>query len=127
MQTRRFPSFVAPFVPALILAAGLAACTTAQSPSSESGSFLVAQGKYRFYDCGQLAKQAAASEKRQRELTALIAKAKQGAGGGLVSALSYEPDLAVARGELAEIRREKAEKKCPADEPSRRTMTLPRS
>jgi hypothetical protein len=129
MQTRRYPSFVAvaSFGSALVLAAGLAACTTAQSPSSDAGSFLVAQGKYRFYDCGQLAKQAMASEKRQRELTALIAKANQGAGGGLVSTLSYEPDLAVARGELAEIRRERAEKKCPAEEPSRRTMTLPRS
>jgi hypothetical protein len=126
MQTRRRPLFFTSFGSALILAGGLAACTTSQSPPSESGSFLVAQGKYRFYDCGQLAKQTAASEKRQRELTALIAKANQGAGGGLVSALSYEPDLAIARGELAEIRREKAEKKCPGEEPSRRTMTLPR-
>jgi hypothetical protein len=125
MQTRRRPSFFASFVSALILAAGLAACTTPQPPSA--GSFLVARGKYQFYDCGQLAKVATANEKRQHELTALIAKAKQEAGGGLVSALSYEPDLAVARGEQAEIRREQAEKNCAAPAPSRRTTTLPHS
>jgi hypothetical protein len=111
---------------AVLGTAGLAACTTSQSPSSDSGSFLVARGKYRFYDCGQLAKQVTTAEKRERELRALIAKANQGAGGSFVSTLSYEPELAVARGELNEIHREQAEKKCPATPPSRRTMTLQR-
>jgi hypothetical protein len=114
-------------IPALvIMAGGLAACTTSQSSSSDSGSFLVARGKYRFYDCGQLAKQVAETEKRQRELMALIGKAKQGAGGSLVSSLSYEPDLAVTRGELAEIHREQAEKNCSATASPRRSMTLQR-
>jgi hypothetical protein len=105
--------------------AALAACTTSQS--SDSGSFLVGRGKFRFYDCTQLATQAKAAGTRQRELMALIAMAKQDTGGALVSALSYEPDLAVARGDLAEIQREQAEKKCPATAPSRQTMTLQRS
>jgi hypothetical protein len=109
---------------AILGASGLAACTTSQSP--DAGSFLVARGKYRFYDCAQLAKQATTAEKRERELRALIAKANQGAGGSFVSTLSYEPELAVARGELNEIHREQAEKKCPATPPSRRTMTLQR-
>ncbi|MGE0062705.1 MAG: hypothetical protein AB7T86_11570 [Xanthobacteraceae bacterium] len=95
--------------------------------TSDSGSFLVGRGKYRFYDCAQLDKQAKGQEVRQRELTALIAKAKQGSGGALVSAMSYEPDLAVSRGELNEIHREQAEKKCTTSAPSRRTVTIPRS
>jgi hypothetical protein len=110
----------------ILAAAGLAACTTSQQSSESSGSFLIARGKYRFYDCGQLAVQAKGAETRQRDLTALIAKAKQGTGGSLVSTLSYEPDLAVARGELNELHREQAEKKCPPTAPARRTMTLQR-
>ena len=110
-------------VMAAIVALGLGACTTSQSQDS-AGRFLVGRGQYVFYDCGQLATQVASREVRQRELLTLIARAKQGPGGGLVSALSYEPDLAVVRGELAELRREQTEKKCPAQPPARRTVTL---
>ena len=106
---------------AVLVAAGLAACTTSQS-SDMAGRMLVGRGQYQFYDCAQLVVQAKSLETRHRELTALIAKAKQGTGGGLVSALSYEPDLAVTRGQMADLRREQAEKKC---QPGASVPTLP--
>lgn len=108
---------------AAIATLGLGACTTSQSQDS-AGRLLVGRGQYVFYDCGQLATQVEGRLARQRELLTLIARAKQGPGGGLVSALSYEPDLAVVRGELTELRREQTEKKCPAQVPARRTITL---
>ena len=98
------------------IVAALAGCSTSQSQqSSDDGAarFLVGRGKYQYYSCEQLNRQMQALETRRRELVGLIAKAKQGAGGGFFIAVSYEPDLAVVRGDLAEVRRMQAERQCP--------------
>ncbi|MGE0564910.1 MAG: hypothetical protein AB7O50_10385 [Pseudolabrys sp.] len=125
MHGRRHPQIrVAGLLGLAAIAVG--ACTTSQS-SDTTGRVLVGQGQFRFYSCDQLAALATTYEKRQRELLALIAKANQGPGGSLVSTLSYEPDLAVARGQLAEVRREQAEKKCPPATPTRPTLPVRRS
>jgi hypothetical protein len=78
-------------------------------------SFYVAPGKYVFYDCTQLAGTAARLEERDRELTRLIARAKEGPGGDLVSAMAYDSDYYSNLGELRDVRREQAEKNCPSD------------
>jgi hypothetical protein len=74
--------------------------------------FYVAPGKYIFYDCKQLAGVAAHFEQRNKELKDLMARAKQGAGGELVSAMAYNSDYYSNLGELKDVRREQAEKKC---------------
>ena len=92
----------------------LSACST-QGGSAEDrvGSFLAAPGKYQFYTCAHLAAQTTTLKARERELDALIAKAGPGAGGSLVSAVSYRPEQAQVRGNLAEVRKAEAEKNCP--------------
>jgi hypothetical protein len=78
--------------------------------------FYVAPGKYIFYDCKQLAGAAAHFVQRDKELKDLMARAKQGAGGELVSAMAYNSDYYSNLGELKDVRREQAEKKCSPDE-----------
>jgi hypothetical protein len=74
--------------------------------------FYVAPGKYVFYDCKQLAGVAAHFEQRNKELENLMARAKKGPGGELVSAMAYNSDYYSNLGELKDVRREQAEKKC---------------
>jgi hypothetical protein len=78
--------------------------------------FYVAPGKYIFYDCTQLAGAAAHFVQRDKELLNLMARAKQGAGGELVSAMAYNSDYYSNLGELKDVRREQAEKKCTGNE-----------
>jgi hypothetical protein len=87
----------------------LAGCAVAGDHAED---FYVAPGKYVFYDCKQLAGVAAHFEQRNKELESLMAKAKQGAGGELVSAMAYNSDYYSNLGELKDVRREQAEKKC---------------
>ena len=93
----------------LLTAMPLAGCAVSGEKAEE---FYVAPGKYVLYDCTQLAGAAAHFEERDKELTRLIARAKEGAGGELVSALAYDADYYSNRGELRDVRREQAEKKC---------------
>ena len=76
----------------------------------------VAPGKYIFYDCKQLAGTAAHFMERDKELKDLMARARQGVGGELVSAMAYNADYYSNLGELKDVRREQAEKKCSPDE-----------
>lgn len=95
-------------------AALLSGCAT-QGVTGEDriGSMMVAPGKYEFYTCAHLAAMTASLKVRERELEALIARAGPGAGGSLVSAVSYQPEYLQARGNLAEVRRAEAAKNCP--------------
>jgi hypothetical protein len=77
--------------------------------------FYVAPGKYVLYDCKQLAGAAAHFEARAKELSGLRARAKQDAGGELVSALAYDADYYSTLGELKDIHREQAQKTCSPD------------
>lgn len=101
-------------VSALVLSSALSLAGCAVS-GENAEDFYVAPGKYVLYDCAQLAGVAAHFEARDKELTQLIARAKEGAGGELVSALAYDADYYSNRGELRNVRREQAEKKCAAD------------
>jgi hypothetical protein len=92
--------------------ASLAGCAVSGEKASD---FYVAPGKYVLYDCAQLAGTAARLEERDRDLSRLIARAKEGAGGAVVSALAYDPDYYSNLGELRDVQREQADKKCPPD------------
>jgi hypothetical protein len=105
-------SLVKKIVVAIAVPALLGGCAVSGERAED---FYVAPGKYVFYDCKQLAGAAAYFEKRDGELTALMARAKQGAGGELASAMAYNSDYYSNRGELKDVRREQAEKNCPAN------------
>lgn len=133
MNARRSTSGLAALIATGLVAcvvATLAGCSTSQSQqSSDDGAarFLVGRGKYQYYSCEQLTRQMQGLEIRRRELLALIAKAKQGPGGGFFVAVSYEPDLAVVRGDLAELHRMQAERQCPPAAPAQGTMPARRN
>ncbi len=76
-------------------------------------SFLVAPGKYTLYNCAQLAEAEAARSSREKELEQLMARAEVDTSGRLVSTIAYRSEYLSVRGELDEVRRASAEKKCP--------------
>jgi hypothetical protein len=78
-------------------------------------------GKFRFLDCATIAQRSLTASKKEQELVSLMERAKQDAGGSLVGSMVYGPDLNTTQSELAQLRREAAEKKCgdaPASPPS---------
>jgi hypothetical protein len=90
------------------LCLALAACAGGAHPEDA----FVAPGKYVLYDCQQLADAEAKFAQRDVELTRLIARARAGAGGDLVATTVYEPEYYSNLGELKDVRREEADKKC---------------
>lgn len=96
----------------------LAACGSVNDPREDRlGSFLVAPGKYRLYDCQQLADAAKGYIDREKELREARAKAEGSPGGELVSSLAYGGEYGQVRGNIDELRREAAEKKCDPPQP----------
>lgn len=73
---------------------------------------LVAPEKFSTYACADLAVKAKELAIRERELKSLMAEAGTDAGGQLVSAAAYRPDYLAVHGEMMEVRRTAAEKKC---------------
>jgi hypothetical protein len=98
----------------IMTAAAFAAVLLAGCAGSDDrmASLLITPGKYALYKCPQLAVAIHDTAVRQRELEALMAKARTGAGGQLVDAAVYRPDYLVARGELNEMHREARAKHC---------------
>ena len=107
------------------LAVWLAGCA---GDDNKLGRALVAPGGYEFYDCAQLAAQDKSLTNRSHDLEQLMARAKQGAGGGFVSAIAYDSDYASAQANLREVHRAQAEKNCPsaAPAPARRSNSTVR-
>ena len=69
-------------------------------------------GKFRLYNCDQLDKQGAIVLKQERELDALIQKARQGPGGEIAVAIAYQNEHNIALGDLREIDLSAAERNC---------------
>jgi hypothetical protein len=91
----------------------LAACTGAPgSQDDKMGRWLVAPDKYTLYNCDQLQQTALSMRVRELELEALIAKAGPSAAGNLASDMAYRPEYYQVHGEMNELRRSAAEKKC---------------
>jgi hypothetical protein len=76
-------------------------------------SLMVAPGKFTLYSCEALVEQERKSSTRARELEQLMARAEVDASGRLVSTIAYRSEYLTVRGELEELRRAAAEKKCP--------------
>lgn len=101
-------------VRASLLISALAAAVLSGCAASEdtAGRFLVQPDKYVLYNCKELAEAAQAISARQLELERLIAKARTGSGGELVSDLAYRPEYVQLRGQMNEVHRTSAEKNC---------------
>lgn len=97
------------FIAAALAAVLLSGCALSDENLSR---VMVAPGKFSFYACPDLVAKGKELAKRERELSALMAKAKEGAGGGLVSALAYRPDYVAAQGEMRDVREAAAGKQC---------------
>jgi hypothetical protein len=106
-------------VPGMLVAASiLSACAMSDEKLSR---LIVAPDKFTLYNCSDLALKAKELATRESELTQLMARAEQDAGGRLVSTLSYKTDYAAVRGEMDEIRKTAAEKNCQLPQPSQAT------
>jgi type IV pilus biogenesis protein CpaD/CtpE len=69
-------------------------------------------GKYRLYNCEQLDRRGADLLKRERELDALMQKARQGPGGELAIAIAYQNEYNTTLGDLREVDITAADKNC---------------
>jgi hypothetical protein len=103
--------------------AALAATVCASAPASADDEmmsrFLVAPGKYILYNCQALAEASKVNLTRMHELEALMAKS----GSEFANAVAYRPEYLQLSGELTDMRREAADKKCktaPGDPKQRR-------
>lgn len=92
----------------LSVAFGLAACAGA---GTEGVSFS-RPGKYNLYNCALLNETGTALVKREQELEGLMQKAGQSTGGEIASTLAYKGEYNITQGDLREIERVGAEKKC---------------
>jgi hypothetical protein len=92
---------------AAIAGLGLSGCA-----SETASRIFVEPDRYVLYSCKELANQAQGNFARQHELELLMAKAGPG-GGQIASAMAYQPEYAQLRGEMTQLRKAAADRKCP--------------
>jgi hypothetical protein len=98
----------------LLAAAALAGC----SFSDGVGPYIVDAGRYSAFHCNDLVARLKQLLVQEKELTNLMDKASEGAGGTVIGALSYRTDYEKAIGEEKVLRRTAAEKKCQLEPPA---------
>ena len=79
---------------------------------SDSGALLIDPGHYSAYHCNDLAARAKVLAAREKDLHALMERADQGGGGGVIGSLAYRPDYDSVLGEEKLLQRTAAEKNC---------------
>ena len=75
-------------------------------------SIYAAPGKFDFLDCPSIAERAKKASAREAELTQLMTRAAEGAGGPVVNAIVYQDELNTVRAELAALRKTGDDKHC---------------
>jgi len=96
----------------LALAAALGGCA-----DSKTGTLLVSPSRFTLYNCNEMGVHQKAIVARQRQLEDLMARAKRDSGGGIVSAVAYEPEYQNMLGELKVLRQQAAQKDCVLPDP----------
>lgn len=96
------------FSTAFAFVALLCGAGAASADDDAMSNFLVAPGKYVLFNCQQLDVAAKLNQKRMAELEALMAKS----GSEFANMIAYRPEYLQLRGEMADMRREAADKKC---------------
>ena len=94
-------------IPSVLGAVVLSGCA-----SETASQIFVEPDRFILYSCKELATQAQGNFARQHELEALMAKAGPG-GGQIASAMAYQPEYAQLRGEMTQLRKAAADRKCP--------------
>jgi hypothetical protein len=95
----------------LVLAAPLGGCAGSMG---QTQSLFAQPGKFHFLRCQDIAERTVANAKREQELTGLIDRANQGAGGSVISAMVYGPELEQTRADARQLRETANEKNCEA-------------
>ena len=109
-----------------LIAGGLGGCAAGSSIGGPRTSAFVDPSRYDLYDCAQLSEARVAALKRVTELEGLMAKARTGAAGGLVSAVAYESDYAKERANLDLIDDTRRRNNCSEPAPASPSRTTPR-
>jgi hypothetical protein len=102
-------------VAAACVAAAMSGC--AFSPDADILSPYAAPGKYDFLDCPSIAQRLKTASAREKQLTDLMSRASEGAGGAIVNVIVYQDDLNTARAELRALRKAADAKQCPPPNP----------
>lgn len=97
-----------------ILAPPLLGC----AQNLDLGILYAAPGKYDYLRCEDLPARLAAALKREKELTDLMTRANQEAGGAVVNVVAYSADLAQVRADMKILRQAAIDKKCGNIEPA---------
>jgi hypothetical protein len=105
-----------------LLALGLAGCGTVSDETA--GRAFMSPGRYDMYPCANIEAQIKSVRERRIELEQLMARSSQSAGGEFVNAIAYRGEYLQSGGDLEELARAAAEKKCAVDSKftSRRTV-----
>jgi hypothetical protein len=98
----------------IVVGIALAGCALSEDP----GQFGVDPGRYELYHCNDLAAQLKSLQARENELRSLMAKASEGGGGAVISALSYRADYETVLSQERLLQRTAAEKKCEVAPPA---------
>jgi hypothetical protein len=80
-----------------------------------SGVYSAQPGKYDFLDCPGIQQRTKAFAAREAELSGLMERANQGAGGTVVSALVYRDELNMVRADRRALQKASDEKRCAPD------------
>ena len=100
-------------LPAVLLLAGLLAGCSTPGPGESRMSFMsVPPGRYLNYTCPQLEARAAGVNARRTQLEQLMAKAGTSLDGRVIGFVTYRSEYSELGGDLIELRRTAAEKKC---------------
>jgi hypothetical protein len=82
------------------------------------GILYAAPGKYDYLRCEDLPARLAKSLKREKELSDLMTRANQEAGGAVVNVVAYSADLAQVRADIKILRKAAIDKNCGNIEPA---------
>jgi hypothetical protein len=93
--------------------AGLSGCVGMTDETLDAA--LTDPTKYALYDCRDLDRAISSTMIRLTELEQLIARASQGPGGAVMSAIAYNAELRQGRGQLKALKALSAEKQCVAN------------
>jgi hypothetical protein len=89
------------------------------------GLLYAAPGKYDYLRCEDLPARLASAIAREKQLTDLMNRANQEAGGAVVNVVAYSADLAQVRADQKVLRQAAVDKKCGSIEPKTEAAPTP--
>jgi hypothetical protein len=96
-----------------LLALDFAGCGTLSDEVASKA--IVSPGRYDVYPCANIEARIKEVRERRIELEQLMARSSQSAGGEFVNAIAYRTEYVQSGGDLEELARASADKKCAVD------------